>query len=175
MLTFVNVTYKIAEYSAILKWYSPSDNGTEAMNYTINTQDDNDVIHSETVSKDVLEYLLHLNYSTNYLVTVHAINCKGSGNSTYFTMFEGKYYKINGHGKILKLPSAGCSVPVDPVNGRVRDYESTEEGAEIRVYCFDKLSNNAIFKCLNSSWYPDPAEQDCISPIPASEFTLYTH
>ena len=51
---------------------------------------------------------------------------------------------------VLCVPSAGCSVPVDPVNGRVGDYESTEEGAEIRVYCFDKLSEN-VLRCLNSS------------------------
>ena len=71
---------------------------------------------------------------------------------------------------IVGLPSAGCSVPVDPVNGRVGDYESTEEGAEIRVYCFDKLSEN-VLRCLNSSWYPDPVEIDCISPTAASELT----
>ena len=52
------------------------------------------------------------------------------------------------------------------MNGRVGDYENTEEGAEIRVYCFDKLSEN-VLRCLNSSWYPDPAEIDCISPTPA--------
>ena len=59
---------------------------------------------------------------------------------------------------------------MDPVNGRFGDYESTEEGAEIGVYCFDKLSEN-VLRCRNSSWYPDPAELDCISPTPASELT----
>ena len=72
---------------------------------------------------------------------------------------------------VVCVPSTGCSVPVDPVNGKVGDYESTEEGAEIRVYCFDKLSEN-VLRCLKSSWYPDPAEINCtISPTPASELT----
>ena len=90
VLTITNVTYHTAKYSAVLVWYSsPSDNGPEAINYTITLQDHNDVIHFETVSKDVFEYPFYLNYSTNYSVSVYATNCKGSSNITSFTMFEG--------------------------------------------------------------------------------------
>ena len=93
--TSVNVTYKIAEYFAVLKWHSslkwhsPSDDGPEVTNYTITLQDDNDVIHSETVGKDILEYSLYLNYSINYSVSVFATNCKGTSSSTYQTVFKG--------------------------------------------------------------------------------------
>ena len=87
--TPVNVTYKIAEYFAVLKWFSPSDDGPEVTNYTITLQDENDVIYSETVSYDVLEYPLYLNYSTNYSVSVFATNCKGTSRSTYQTIFKG--------------------------------------------------------------------------------------
>ena len=87
--TSVNVTYKISEYFAILKWHSPSDDGAEVTNYTITLQDDNDVIHSETVGKDILEYSLYLNYSINYSVCVFATNCKGTSSSTYQTIFKG--------------------------------------------------------------------------------------
>ena len=166
--TPVNVTNKIAEYFAVLKWHSPSDDGPEVTNYTITLQDDNDVIHSETVGKDILEYPLYLNYPINYSVSAFATNCKGTSSSTYQTVFKG-VTPITVY-IITIILSAGCSVPVDPVNGRVGDYESTEEGAEIGVYCFDKLSENKL-RCLNSSWYPDPAELDCISPTPASEWT----
>ena len=85
VLKFVNVTYKIAEYYVTLKWCCPHDDG----NYTITLQDKYDVIHSETVSYDVLEYPLYLNYSINCSVSVYVTNCKGSGNSTYRTLFKG--------------------------------------------------------------------------------------
>ena len=87
--TSVNVTYKIAEYFAVLKWNSPSDDGPEVTNYTITLQDEDDVIYSETVSKNILEYPLYLNYSINYSVPVFATNCKGTSRSTYQTMFKG--------------------------------------------------------------------------------------
>ena len=66
VLTIFNVTYKIAEYFAVLKWHSPSDDEPEVTNYTITLQDEDDVIHSETVSKDVLECRLYQNYSLCY-------------------------------------------------------------------------------------------------------------
>ena len=89
VLTIFNVTYKIEEYFAVLKWHSPRDDGPEVTNYTITLQDEDDVIHSEIVSKDVLECRLYQNYSTKYSFSLYATNCKGSSNSTSFTMFEG--------------------------------------------------------------------------------------
>ena len=90
VLSIINVTYNIGQYFAVFKWYSPTNDEPEVMNYTIALQDDHDDIQSETVSYDVLAYCLYLKYSTNYSITVYATNCKGSGNSTFFTMFEGK-------------------------------------------------------------------------------------
>ena len=57
---------------------------------------------------------------------------------------------------------------MDPANGRVGDYESTEGGAEIGVYCFDKLSENQLtlsmvleIKCLNLISTTVVAPQEC--------------
>ena len=92
VLAYINITYSIAEYSAVLKW---SSNGPEVANYTINFQQENGITYSVTVTKEVLDNILYLNYSTNYSVTAYATNCKGSGNSTSFTMFEGEQYKCS--------------------------------------------------------------------------------
>ena len=89
VLTSINVTYNVAEYSAVLEWYSPRDDRPETTNYTIILQDKHALLYSETVNKDVQNHSFHLKYSTNYSVTLYATNCKGSGNSTFFVMFEG--------------------------------------------------------------------------------------
>ena len=89
LLTTINVTYNIEKYSTVFKWFFPGDGEPQVTNYTITLNNENSVVRSVTVGKDIFDYHLYLNYSTNYSVTLYATNCKGSSNSISLTMFEG--------------------------------------------------------------------------------------
>ena len=70
-----------------VQWQTPSDDGGVGIsNYTLTLTSDDDTIEEGTVS---LNYMLSLNYSTNYTVVILANNCFGSSHSTALVIIQG--------------------------------------------------------------------------------------
>ncbi|CAI8047560.1 hypothetical protein GBAR_LOCUS26290, partial [Geodia barretti] len=143
--TTSSVVYGISQYSLVVGWESPRDDGgVEIDNYTLSLyQEDQTVVQTTTES---LELPLSLDYSTVYSIIITANNCAGSSSPVSLTSME-----------------AGCRAPLSPVNGSIEEYRSTEEGAEIQFHCHDGYTPNETMssQCLNSSWSPRPMELVC--------------
>ena len=75
---------------------------------------------------------------------------------------------------ILFFLSAGCRVPLSPVNGSIEEYSSTEEGVEIQFHCHDGYTPNEMMssQCLNSSWSPDTMKLVCVKPLMETNVTI---
>ena len=70
-----------------VQWQTPSDDGGVGISYTLTlTSDDDTTIEEGTVS---LNYMLCLNYSTNYTVVILANNCVGYSHSTALAIIQG--------------------------------------------------------------------------------------
>ena len=77
-----SATYNSA--SATIQWTEPSDNGGSAIiGYNISISPSTSTCSSCVVSSDTLMYnITELNHTTNYTISVAAINCAGTGDST---------------------------------------------------------------------------------------------
>ena len=147
----INVSYGIAEFSVRLQWQYPSDDGGAIIdNYTFKLYQNDALI--EILNTSILEYnVVDLNYTTNYSVSISAVNCAGAGNPIMQHIFEGK--KI--YQTITFFSSAGCSAPLFPASGVIDEYTSREEGSQIQFHCSKTNSWNTSV-CMNASWSPDP-------------------
>ena len=85
----INVSYGIAEFSVRLQWLYPSDDGGATIdNYTFKLYQNDALI--EILNTSILEYyVVDLNYTTNYSVSISAMNCAGAGNPIMQHIFEG--------------------------------------------------------------------------------------
>ena len=73
-----------------LQWQYPSDDGGAIIdNYTFKLYHNDALI--EILNTSILEYyFVGLNYTTNYSVSISAMNCAGAGNPIMQHIFEGK-------------------------------------------------------------------------------------
>ena len=62
-----------------------------------------------------------------------------------------------------KYFSAGCDVPPSPINGNIRTYNSTEEGAVIQFQCPNEKWT--MSQCVHTSWLPDPMDINFSLPL----------
>ena len=64
-----------------------------------------------------------------------------------------------------------CSDPTPPMNGSIRTYQNTTEGAEIVFGCnpgfvpFIPAGNMTAICASNGRWNPDPAELSCVGKL----------
>ena len=91
-----SVIYGHGEYSLKVQWETPKfDGGVDIKKYTVVLSNGDDVI-LEMFTNDTVSDIHHLNYSTNYSLTLIASNC--AGNSTIMlTILEGEFNTITLH------------------------------------------------------------------------------
>ena len=110
-------------------------------------------------------YLLDVHTET-YIMQFHFLYfmfCLTSHILHYLPLFQ--FGLITGH---HFLPSANCSDPTVPTDGRIDPYHSTTEGAEIFFRCnpgFVPAGRMTAVCMSDGRWNPDPAGHGCTCKI----------
>ena len=161
--------FQTEKFTILLSW-----DGQEADNYTVN------IISYSVLTTTVPSLHFEAEYNIPILITLRAVNCAGESEQVTVNVSVGKcIVTCSNHCLFtITLPSAGCSPPSPPVNGRVSEFTSSRVGAQVTYSCDTDLVlvGERVATCSEPSlqWLPSSVDIMCVPP-PGIHDCVYAH